>query len=125
MADQRNVAAILVRLAVDRVAKIQALERFAAVQLEWTSFRYRNGALGQMNLRQVMKFRCHRYFPVLCPVVSGTVCLVPFAASIACARSAMMSRTSSMPTESRTSSAVTPVSRCSGSLSCWWVVEEG
>ena len=37
----------------------------------------------------------------------------------------MMSRTSSMPTDSRTNSGVTPVSRCSDSLSCWCVVEAG
>ena len=49
----------------------------------------------------------------------------PLAASMAWSRSAMMSRMSSMPTESRTSSGVTPVAACSSTESCWWVVEAG
>jgi hypothetical protein len=44
---------------------------------------------------------------------------------MAWSRSARMSRMSSMPTERRTSSGVTPVVACSSTVSCWWVVEAG
>ena len=40
-------------------------------------------------------------------------------------RSAMMSRTSSMPIERRTNSGVTPVCACSSGVSCEWVVVAG
>ena len=47
------------------------------------------------------------------------------AVSMARSRSATTSAGSSMPTERHTRSGVTPASRCSSSLSCWWVVLAG
>src|SRR5271170_4330235 len=49
----------------------------------------------------------------------------PLATSIASLRSASRSRRSSIPTDKRTSSGVTPVSLCSSTVSWEWVVEAG
>ena len=46
-------------------------------------------------------------------------------AAIACPRSHIRSSTSSMPTEMRTRSLLTPASNCCPSLSCWCVVDAG
>ena len=45
--------------------------------------------------------------------------------AMACSRSQIRSSTSSMPTEMRTRSLLTPASNCCSSLSCWCVVEAG
>ena len=55
----------------------------------------------------------------------GALVLWPLAAAMAWSRSARMSRMSSVPTERRTSSGVTPVAACSATVSCAWVVEAG
>src|SRR5271156_4153868 len=49
----------------------------------------------------------------------------PLAPSIASLRSASRSRRSSIPTDKRTSSGVTPVSLCSSTVSWEWVVDAG
>src|SRR5450631_1420214 len=49
----------------------------------------------------------------------------PLATSSAWSRSARISRMSSMPTDKRTISAVTPVAPCSSALNCWCVVDAG
>src|ERR1017187_5397978 len=46
-------------------------------------------------------------------------------AAMACSRSQIMSSTSSIPTEIRTRSFVTPASICCSSFNCWCVVEDG
>ena len=75
--------------------------------------------------------RVRSQFPVQ-PIANGSGHLVvpalgdkPVAFCNPWVRSATMSRMSSMPTDKRTSSGVTPVSFCSSGESCWWVVELG
>src|ERR1700691_5629588 len=56
---------------------------------------------------------------------AGPLAHAPFAARNPASRSARMSSTDSMPTESLTRSGDTPVVVCSASVSCEWVVDAG
>ena len=120
--DQHHVVAGRVELAVDRIAQVtgrstpphsRAKPSFSAKEcVPWIKCKALVLICGSF-LRRWPRLAA------ACPADR------PVAVLSAWFRSAMMSRMSSMPTESRTSSGVTPVSTCSASLSCWCVVEAG
>src|SRR5262249_35146103 len=104
VANQHHVVGFLP--AVEGIVHRDRLEAPAAVEEE-----RRVGGEGEVTLETGLRPRGH--LPV------------PWLALRAWSRSARMSRTSSIPTDSRTISGVTPVARCSSADSCWCVVEAG
>src|SRR5271157_89070 len=122
--DQHCVVAAFVQLAIDGVADGDRLQRAAGLQAKRRILRQY-----YVPFPSWLQGRTHRQSPATC----AADCSLPFseAGSLPVAtrnprsRSAIMSRMSSMPTDRRTSSGVVPVSRCSDSLSCWWVVDAG
>src|SRR5271165_5544517 len=115
MADQHRVVAPIVQIAIYRIANRNRLQTSAAVEAKGRGVGER-----QVTLSRWFQLLRHHYAPA-----TVAVCFLAVATCNACSRSAMMSRTSSIPTESRINSGVTPVSRCSASESCWCVVEDG
>jgi len=131
VANQNGIIARRIQPAVDGVMQrgtdqgMAALQRQGAVHDEVAFVgRLHGSRSGRPKRRcdcsyQTLIFVCLSYFAlraVAAAIEPANFC--PFAVSIAWSKSANMSRMSSMPTESLTSSGLTPVAACSSAESC-------
>ena len=113
MTDEDGVVALGVQCAVNRVVERHRLELASGFQKKGLVFT--KGEDGLISWSD-----CLTHLRVPAPTGSSASRDLPDGTlfSSACSRSAMMSFTSSMPTERRIRSGVTPVDACSSSLSC-------
>ena len=132
MADQHGVVLGRVQPAIDGIMQRNAGQRAAALQQQGlvqhkVAFvgRRKKKLRGRRASRPGSCFTHDSYCATRTVLRALHAALSPLAACIAWSRSAIRSRISSMPTLSRTSSGVTPVSACSAGESCACVVEAG
>ena len=117
MADEHRVAAVLVECPVRFVRDLDAWKHAAVAKLHrHREDRRLNVAERLCAPHRIRAFEVHDHESRLA---------YPTAAASAWSMSAMMSFTSSMPTEMRTYSGTTPVCCCSAGLNCWCVVDAG